>query len=186
MTKLCSPKYRATGVSLNSQVLNQTIFNIIINSECIDFEDLCIAKGKLVWVLYCDLICLDDDGSVLDVSVVALMVALRSLQLPKVSYDMDTKEIKVDITIKSHLNLKCLPVTSTFMMFEQKYLLADPTADEEVIADSIVTISTCDGQICYVYQPGGNAIDSNQFETFAKQATKREKYIKSLLENIFN
>jgi len=185
MTKLCSPKHRAIGVSLDSQILNQTLLNIIINSGCVDLSQLCIAKGKLAWVLYCDLVCLDDDGAVLDVAVIALMAALKSLSLPKVTYDIDTKAIKVDDKVKSSLSMTCLPVATSFIMFEHKYLLVDPTADEESIADATVTISTCDGQLSYVYQPGGNPLEPKQFESLIKQANQREKYIKSLLKNIF-
>lgn len=185
MTKLCSPKYRAVGVSLDSQILNQTLFNIITNSGCVDLKELCIAKGKLVWVLYCDLVCLDDDGSVLDVAVIAMMAALKSLQLPKVNYDVDTKVIEVDGKVKTPLNLQYIPIASTFITFEQKYLLVDPTADEESTADATITIATCDGQLSYVYQPGGNPLEPKQFELLVKQANQREKYIKSLLQNIF-
>lgn len=185
MTKLCSPKYRAVGVSLDSQILNQTLFNIITNSGCVDLKELCIAKGKLVWVLYCDLVCLDDDGSVLDVAVIAMMAALKSLQLPKVNYDVDTKVIEVDGKVKTPLNLQYIPIASTFITFEQKYLLVDPTADEEITADATITIATCDGQLSYVYQPGGNPLEPKQFELLVKQANQREKYIKSLLQNIF-
>jgi exosome complex component RRP43 len=46
LSKLCSPKYRAIGVSTDAQVLSQTLFNIIANSECINPEDLCIAPSK--------------------------------------------------------------------------------------------------------------------------------------------
>jgi exosome complex component RRP43 len=185
MTKLCSPKYRAIGVSVGSQVLNQTLFNILINSGCVDLKELCIAKGKLAWVLYCDLVCLDDDGAVLDVAALSLMTALKSLKLPKVTYDSDTKAIKADDKIKKPLNLKCLPVTSTFVLFEEKFLLADPTADEESIIETTVTISVSDGEISYVYQPGGSSLLPQQFESLVKQATNREKYLKSLLESIF-
>lgn len=185
MTKLCSPKYRAVGVSLDSQILNQTLFNIIINSGCVDLTQLCIAKGKLAWVLYCDCVCLDDDGAVLDVAIIALMAALKSLKLPKVEYDVDTKTIKVDDKSKAHLSVKCLPVATTFITFEQKYLLVDPTADEESIADTTFTISTCDGELNYVYQPGGTPLEAKQFELLVKQAHQREKYIKSLLNSIF-
>lgn len=185
MTKLCSPKYRAIGVSVDSQILNQTLFDIIGNSGCLDLTQLCIAKGKLAWVLYCDLVCLDEDGSVLDVAVIALMAALKSLQLPKVEYDLDTKTIKVDDKVKTKLTFKCLPIATTFVTFEQKYLLVNPTSDEENVADTTVTIATCDGEISYVYQPGGNPIDPQQFETLVKQAHSRERYIKSLLDNIF-
>lgn len=78
MTKLCSPRYRAVGVSVDSQILNQTLFNILMNSKCLDLTELCISKGKLAWVLYCDLVCIDDDGSVLDAAVIALMSSLRT------------------------------------------------------------------------------------------------------------
>lgn len=185
MTKLCSPKYRAIGVSLDSQVLNQTLFNIIMNSECVDLNQLCIAKGKLAWVLYCDCVCLDEDGSVLDVALIALMAALKSLLLPQVNYDVDTKTIKVDDKVKTHLNVKCIPVATTFITFEQKYLLVDPTADEEGIADTTFTISTCNGELNFIYQPGGNSLEAKQFELLVKQAHQREKYVKSLLNSIF-
>lgn len=185
MTKLCSPKYRAVGVSLDSQILNQTIFNIINNSECIDLAELCIAKGKLVWVLYCDLVCLDDDGSVLDVAILALMAALKSLLLPKVHYNLDTDIKEVDELTKSYLNIKCLPVCTSFMTFEQKYLLVDPTDEEQSLADCTVTVATCDGKLSYVYQPGGTTLESPMFEKCVKEAQRREKYIKSLLQNIF-
>lgn len=147
--------------------------------------ELCIAKGKLAWVLYCDLVCLDDDGSVLDVAAIALMAGLKSLKLPKVNYDLDTKTITVEDKVRSHLNLKCLPVTTTFITFELKYLLVDPTADEENVAETTVTISTCDGELSYVYQPGGNSLQPTQFDALVKQATSREKYIKQLIQSIF-
>ncbi len=184
LSKLCSPKYRAIGVSVDGQILSQTLFNIIVNSGCIDSTDLCIAKGKLSWVLYCDLVCLDDDGSILDVSVIALMTALRSLKLPKVEYDVDTKVIKVDKEQKISINLKCIPISSTFMAFEKQYLIVDPTADEESISETSITISTCDGKFNYIYQPGGSSLEPAQFDAAVKQAVNREKYIKSLINSI--
>lgn len=185
MTKLCSPKHRAIGVSVDSQVMNQTLFNIVTNSGCVDLNQLCISKGKLAWVLYCDLVCLDDDGSVLDVAVISLMAALKSLRLPKVNYDLDTKTIKVDVKTQIPLNLTCLPVATTFVTFEKKYLLVDPTSDEENIANTTVTISTSDGELSYVHQPGGDPVEPLLFEALIKQANQREKYVKSLLLNIF-
>jgi exosome complex component RRP43 len=183
LTKLCSPKYRAIGVSIESQLISQALFNIIINSECIDPTELCIVKGKLVWALYCDMICLDDDGSVLDVAVIALSTALKSLKLPKVDYDMDTKTIKVDDKVKSSLRMKCIPVASTFVTFKNR-LLVDPTADEEGVSDTTVTIAMSDGNINYIHQPGGNSLEQARFDVILKQAASREKYIKSLVNAI--
>lgn len=172
------------GVSTESQILSQTLFNIISNSGCVKLEDLCIAKGKLVWTLYCDLICLNDGGSVLDVAVIALITALKSLKLPKVTYDSETQIKTIDVAIKNSLKINCTPITSTFMTFEEKYLLVDPTSDEEELSEKLITISISDGELCYVHQPGGGSMEPNQFETVIKNAKNREKYIKSLLQNI--
>ena len=35
---------------------------------------------QLVWVLYCDLMCLDHDGSLYDACVIALIAALKNCE----------------------------------------------------------------------------------------------------------
>lgn len=81
LTPLCSPKYRSAALTDDAQVLTCHLNDIIRDSKWIDLKQLCIAKEKLVWILYCDLTCIDYDGSILDASVVALCAALRSCKL---------------------------------------------------------------------------------------------------------
>lgn len=38
---------------------------------------------QLAWVLYCDLICLDCDGNILDACTFALLAALKNGKLPQ-------------------------------------------------------------------------------------------------------
>lgn len=78
LTPLCSPKYRPSSTNDDSQVLTCNLNDLIKDSGWIDLKKLCIAKEKLAWVLYCDITCVDYDGSVLDASVVAICAALRS------------------------------------------------------------------------------------------------------------
>lgn len=54
------------------------ISDVITNAGCVDLKDLCIVKEKLVWVLYCDMVCLDYDGCVLDAAIMAIIAALKS------------------------------------------------------------------------------------------------------------
>ena len=54
------------------------IAETLSNSGCVDLTDLCIAPDHLAWVLRCDLISLDHDGSLLDACVIALVAALRT------------------------------------------------------------------------------------------------------------
>jgi exosome complex component RRP43 len=51
---------------------------VIANSACVDCKQLCVATDKVAWVLYCDLVCLDYDGSVLDACVASLFAALKT------------------------------------------------------------------------------------------------------------
>lgn len=46
----------------------------------VDLNDLCISEGKAVWVLYADIVCLNDDGNVFDASLLALVSALKNGQ----------------------------------------------------------------------------------------------------------
>ena len=44
----------------------------------IDPSNLCIKSGKLAWILYCDLMCLNYDGNIIDASVTALCASLQN------------------------------------------------------------------------------------------------------------
>lgn len=81
LTPLCSPKYRTAASSDEAQVLTCNLNDLIKDANWIDLKQLCIAREKLVWTLFCDITCIDYDGSVLDASVVALCAALRSCKL---------------------------------------------------------------------------------------------------------
>lgn len=78
LTPISSNKYRPGVSNDDAQVLTCTLNDVINNSKVLDLKKLCIAKEKLVWVLYCDITCLDYDGSVLDAAVIALIGALRN------------------------------------------------------------------------------------------------------------
>ena len=49
----------------------------LFSAGAVDLEGLCIEEGALVWVLYLDVVCLVDDGNVLDAATVAAFLALR-------------------------------------------------------------------------------------------------------------
>lgn len=74
---LCSSRFRSGPPGEEAQVASQFIADVIENSQIIQKEDLCISPGKLAWVLYCDLICLDYDGNILDACTFALLAALK-------------------------------------------------------------------------------------------------------------
>lgn len=81
LSPLCSPKFRPGPPSDQAQVTSRLVADIIENSKCFDLTDLCIHPDKLVWVLYCDIICLNHDGALTDACVIALTAALKTGRL---------------------------------------------------------------------------------------------------------
>lgn len=78
LTPLSSSKFRPGPPGEEAQYTTKLVERILMNSEAIDLKDLCICKDKLVWVVFCDLVCIDYDGSVLDACIGALMAALKT------------------------------------------------------------------------------------------------------------
>ncbi|RVE63950.1 hypothetical protein OJAV_G00141380 [Oryzias javanicus] len=80
------------------------IVDVIESSEMIKPEDLCIDRGKLCWVLYCDIMCLDYDGNILDACIIALLAALKNTRLPKVTINKVTCKPEVDLKERHELH----------------------------------------------------------------------------------
>ncbi|XP_077293412.1 exosome complex component RRP43-like [Arctopsyche grandis] len=131
LPSLCSPLFKPGAPGDLAQSCNQLLADIFNDSKCIDLEELCIAKEKLVWVLYCDLVCINFGGSIIDAAVMALMGALKTVQLPVVEYNPTTENCVVHEDKRLPLNIKKIPVATTFTVFESKTILANPTYEEE-------------------------------------------------------
>lgn len=63
-------------------------------------------------------------------------------------------------------------------------IFADPDAAEEELATSLITIGTCNGEICFILKPGGSSINDKQFEACLNLAFGREKSICQLISSI--
>ncbi|KAM9169904.1 exosome complex component RRP43 isoform 2-T2 [Pangshura tecta] len=117
---LCSSRFRPGPPGEEAQAASQFIADVIENSEIIMKEDLCIAHGKLAWVLYCDFICLDYDGNILDACTFALLAALKNVQLPKVTINEETGLAEVDLKQTNPLNIRKHPVATSFAVFDDR------------------------------------------------------------------
>lgn len=75
---MCSSKYRPGPPSDHAQITSNLVSDIVINSKCVNLKDLCIVPDKLVWVVYCDMVCIDNDGSLVDACIMTLMASLKT------------------------------------------------------------------------------------------------------------
>ncbi|KAK7097966.1 exosome complex component RRP43-like [Littorina saxatilis] len=173
LSAVCSPQFRPGPPSEQAQVLSQFVANVLKNSQCVELEDLCIAPGKMVWVLYADLICLDYDGNVADACVLALTAALSNTSLPVVRVDEETGKTETDFKEEKKIQLTCTPISATSAIFEDNVLLVDPTRQEEELSTGLVTVVTDGKNICSLEKPGGSPLKDQQMRLCIERAFQR-------------
>ncbi|CAG9792015.1 unnamed protein product [Diatraea saccharalis] len=185
---LCSSKYRPGPPSDHAQVTNYLVSNIIVNSKCIDLKDLCIVPDKLAWVLYCDMVCLDNDGSLVDACIIALISSLKTLRLPTVTYDAETEDINVDPDIRTPLKVYGLPVATSFSVYklpERDILITDPSIYEEEMCGGIGSnFIVCSNQslLCGTQKFGGSNLPPESQEEALKISRDRANVVEKVIE----
>ncbi|KAI5702266.1 hypothetical protein M8J76_007675 [Diaphorina citri] len=174
-----APKDGLVCVSVATSFMNQ----LVEESNLLNLESLCIQVDKLVWVLYCDIICLNHDGALLDACVPVLIAALKTMKLPAVTYDTTTEEISVDPNTRHGIPLNHHYTAITHAIFNET-LLADPSSDEENICDGTVTIVCEEDKFHCIQKPGGVAISDQQIQQCIKNGLERSKSLKTLINTV--
>ncbi|KAF5302008.1 hypothetical protein FQR65_LT08673 [Abscondita terminalis] len=177
---LCSSKFRPGPPSDLAQVTTRFIADLITNSGCINLNDLCIYKEKLVWCLYADLICLDYDGCLIDACLLALLTALKTVKLPSVDYDVAIDHKIVNEDEKKSISVYNTPVSTTYAIFEDK-IITDPTAEEEDLSSGLITIVVKDKELCSVHKPGGNSINEEKLLDCIQETIKHADLLDALI-----
>ncbi|XP_023661056.2 exosome complex component RRP43 isoform X2 [Paramormyrops kingsleyae] len=184
---LCSSRFRPGPPSEQAQVASQFIADVIDSSNVIQKEDLCIEKGKLSWVLYCDIICLDYDGNLLDTCVVALLAALKNARLPEVTINKETDLAEVNTDKLHHLNVSKHPVSSSFSIFDNTIVIVDPTVEEETLSTAMMTVVTDeDDRLCMLHKPGGSALSGEKLQDCISRAVTRHREVSKLIEKVMD
>ena len=78
LPSLCSSQIKSGPPGETAQAATQFIAELVNNDIIMDLETLCIKDSKWAWVLHCDLLCINLDGSLLDACVMALIAALKN------------------------------------------------------------------------------------------------------------
>ncbi|XP_026491278.1 exosome complex component RRP43-like [Vanessa tameamea] len=185
---LCSSKFRPGPPSDHAQVVSNVVSDICINSKSVNLKELCIVPDKLAWVVYCDMVCLDNDGSIVDACIITLMTSLKSLTLPKVNYDVETEEIVVDTSVRMPLNITGLPIATSFAVYQQSprsIVLIDPSADEEEMCGGVganLIICCNDEQFCGIQKFGGSNLSTEAEKKTLAIAKERSKLVEKVIE----
>ncbi|XP_026282225.1 exosome complex component RRP43 [Frankliniella occidentalis] len=176
---LCSPLFRPGPPSEEAQAM--TCFVSQATSDMVDLKELCVSTDNLAWVLHIDMICLDYDGCVQDACLIALSAALRTVKLPKVEYDAETKLPSVSLDERADLHVKSSPVSTSFAVFDDEIILSDPTGEEENLSSAKLSVVTDGEVILSVHKPGGSALSETQLQDCISVAKDRANLVNELI-----
>ncbi|KAJ7650295.1 ribosomal protein S5 domain 2-type protein [Roridomyces roridus] len=154
---LCSPKFKAGPPGDEAQVLSDRLNEVLV--PIIPLSSLVIEPAKAVWVLYVDATCINYDGNVFDAALIAMVAALRNTVLPKATYDVETGRTTCSRTESVPIKVLKTPVSMSFGVFDAT-LLSDPTAFEEPLLDTTVSVVVDEnGELASVVQLGDSGGD---------------------------
>lgn len=168
MPPICSPIVRPGRPADAAPVVAKQLSDTIMSSGMIDLKELSLVPGKAAWMAYLDIYCLDADGCLFDAALLSAVAAFSHLQIPVVSLSDEGRVVLVSDDNgggkfekepvnkeRRRLKLNSFPVSLTCIL-HKKYVLADPTAEEETVMDTHLTVVLdSSGQLVSLYKPGG-------------------------------
>ncbi|KAK6232186.1 Exoribonuclease [Theobroma cacao] len=204
MPPICSPIVRpgrpAEAAPVVSKQLSDTILRhanlfFLIVSGMISLKELCLVSGKAAWMAYLDIYCLDADGALFDTALLSAVAAFSHLEIPVVSLNDDGKIVLLSEEQegmserepvnkeKRKLTLCSIPFSLTCIL-HKNYILADPTAEEESIMETLVTIVLdSSSQLVSLYKPGGPVLAyTSAIQDCIAITRQRVKELKKILE----
>ncbi|KAK9767902.1 hypothetical protein K7432_001882 [Basidiobolus ranarum] len=180
---LCSSQFKPGPPSEKAQVLSDNINNLFHSCKIMPLEQLCIEKGKAVWVLYVDIVCLNYDGNIFDAALIAFIAALKNVKLPKVTYSSEEGSVTATREEEIQLNLNHVLYPATFGIFDGERVIADPNHTEESLVDTLVTITLDDtGKLATMWKDGGIPCTKEQLQELIESAKLRAKQVQEILD----
>ncbi|PPD79925.1 hypothetical protein GOBAR_DD23155 [Gossypium barbadense] len=176
------------------QVLKQLVM-CNYSSGMINLKELSLVSGKVAWMAYLDIYCLDVDGALFDTALLSVVAAFSYLEIPVpvVSLNDDGKIVLSEEQglsdrepvnkEKRKINLSSIPFSLTCVL-HKNYILADPTAEEESIMDTIVTVVLdSSSQLVSLHKPGGTVLAyTSAIQDCIALTRQRVKELQKILE----
>lgn len=176
LSPIASPEFESGPPGAEAVEIARVIDRGIRESKAIDTKKLCIEKGEKVWMTSIDLVTVNADGNLIDVGALAAIAAIKQTKMPK--YDGE----KIDYKTRTHhsLPIKKLPIAVTIYKIGP-HLIVDPTAEEEEVAETRLTVTSSEGKICALQKGNDYPLSIEEVEKMItlgmEKAKELEKYI---------
>nr|KJB14252.1 hypothetical protein B456_002G116000 [Gossypium raimondii] len=193
MPPICSPIVRPGRPAEAAPVVAKQLSDTILSSGMINLKELSLVSGKAAWMAYLDIYCLDADGALFDTALLSAVAAFSHLEIPVVSLNDDGKIVLSEEQglsdrepvnkEKRKINLSSVPFSLTCVL-HKNYILADPTAEEESIMDTIVTVVLdSSSQLVSLQKPGGTVLAyTSAIQDCIALTRQRVKELQKILE----
>ena len=139
LSPICGERYELGPPKINAIEIARVVDRGLRESGFIDWKKLCITPKEKVWSINVDIYCINDDGSVLDASALAALIALKTARFPE--YDKETDTINYGEFTDTPLPLtKNQALSMTFYKVGESLIL-DPNRDEEDASQARLTLA---------------------------------------------
>ena len=175
---IASPFFEPGPPDENSIELARIVDRGLRSAGVVDFSKLDLIPGKLVHVINIDIYILNYDGNLIDASALAAIAALRTSVKP--IYEVKEGEIK-PTSIKEKLEVLKIPIAVTMVKIGNT-LLVDPSADEEEVMETRITVTLEDeGNICTIQKSGSEPLSFDEIKKAVNIAKVKASEIRSKL-----
>ncbi len=170
---LSSPRFESGPPKFPVIELGRVIDRGIRESKFINFEKLCITKGKKVWTVMVDIYSINDDGNLLDAAGIGAIAALKNAKIPK--YDEKNERVLYGEKTKDNLPLaKEIPIAITVHKMGENFIV-DPTREEEDISETRVTVGSSNGIISSIQKGREKSLKLEEFDKVLDLISKVER-----------
>ncbi|ORX55399.1 exosome component 8-like protein [Piromyces finnis] len=184
LSPICSSIFKPGPPGELAQSISERIDKLFKQCKIIDLDKLCISEKNAVWVLYIDVICLSYDGNIFDAALYSIISALKSLKLPEVTFIEEEGKAEASKEKTISLELLSIPLSATYVVFDDKYVLADPNEEEENLSSTSITfIYNEEHKLCGISKLGGIPLSSELIQDCMSSAIERTDSLRELLES---
>ncbi|XP_006660434.1 exosome complex component RRP43 [Oryza brachyantha] len=192
MPPICSPVVRPGRPAEVAPVISKTLEDILMSSGMLNLKELCLISGKASWLAYLDVYCLNADGSLFDAALISAVAAFTHLEIPLVSVGDDGRvftvggnegKIKYEVVNreKRKITVTNIPFSLTCALHKDN-ILADPTAEEEsIIETSMTVVLDSSDQIVSIQKFGGAVTSMATIKDCISLAKDRRKKLRGIL-----
>ena len=126
---------------------------------------------------FIDIYPMNDDGNLIDASVLASLKALSEAKFPKIVDDRVDHESKTNVGLK----LNRLPITTTLYKINNT-IVVDVNNKEEEVIDARLSVSVADGNIHAMQKGGDTPLSFDEINKMIDIAMKKEKELVKFLK----